>query len=266
MHAFMRTVDTDVLIIALRHFHDLGMEQLWLGFGTKSNYRAIPVHEVCHKLGADKCKALLYLHAFSGCDITSFLQGIGKKTHWTTWASNPSFTSTFIDIIQDPNELHPDSAPMKKLEEYTVTLYSKHVSVKTVNEARRLLFTQGHKTLENLPPTQAALLQHAKRAALAATQWERATQTNIGRLDPQEYGWAWDPKTLQWTPYWTSLPDASHGCMMLVHCGYKTACKVRNWRWFEILFVSLFTSGKLQVLEKRIAMWLLLHMSRRLLK
>jgi hypothetical protein len=84
-----------------------------------------------------------------------------------------------------------------------------------VNEARRLLFTQGQKTLECLPPTEAALQQHAKRSALVTMIWRNALNKTIGPFDPNDWGWRWDEQESQWAPFWTSLPDASKGCAIL---------------------------------------------------
>ena len=46
---FVRTVDSDVLILAISFFQELqqsGLQQLWIGLGTSKQYRAIPVHEL----------------------------------------------------------------------------------------------------------------------------------------------------------------------------------------------------------------------------
>ena len=45
-------------------------------------------------------------------------------------------------------------------------MYSKGCGLDRVNEARLRLFTSGKKKLEALPPTQAALCQHIRRAKL----------------------------------------------------------------------------------------------------
>ena len=59
---------------------------------------------------------------------------------------------------------------MKKnaLERFVVVMYSRTCPHQTVNEARQVLFAQGNKSIENIPPTQAALAQHIKRAAYQA--------------------------------------------------------------------------------------------------
>ena len=41
---------------------------------------------------------------------------------------------------------------------------------------------------------------------------------------PSEWGWEWNNRTMAWVPYWTDLPDASHGCLILLHCGCSVAC------------------------------------------
>ena len=48
---------------------------------------------------------------------------------------------------------------------------------KTGNEARQALFAQGNKSIENVPPTQAALAQHIRRAANQACHiWGQALE------------------------------------------------------------------------------------------
>ena len=44
-------------------------------------------------------------------------------------------------------------------------MYSRECSASGVNEARKELFAQCSRTMENIPPTNAALLQHVRRAA-----------------------------------------------------------------------------------------------------
>ena len=51
-------------------------------------------------------------------------------------------------------------------------MYSKGCGSAKVNEARHHLFTSGTKTLKSIPPTQAALFEHIKRALLQASAVE----------------------------------------------------------------------------------------------
>ena len=60
---------------------------------------------------------------------------------------------------------------------------------KEVNEARKQLFTQKSRTLENMPPTKAALEQHIKRATYQANIWYKALQPDPQLPSPSDWGW-----------------------------------------------------------------------------
>ena len=82
--AFVRTVDSDVVVLSIHHyptFQNLGLTGLWIDFGCVKNYRDTPVHEVSAQLGPNRCLALPFFHAFTGGDLTTRLFGIRKKLH-----------------------------------------------------------------------------------------------------------------------------------------------------------------------------------------
>ena len=63
--AFVRTVDSDVVVLSIHHyptFQNLGLTGLWIGFGCGKNYRDTPVHEVSAQLGPNRCLALPCIH------------------------------------------------------------------------------------------------------------------------------------------------------------------------------------------------------------
>ena len=57
----IRTVDTDVVVIAVSAVHKLNITSLWMAFGVGKNFRYIPVLF----MGPSKSNALLFFHAFS---------------------------------------------------------------------------------------------------------------------------------------------------------------------------------------------------------
>jgi hypothetical protein len=78
---------------------------------------------------------------------------------------------------------------MQRIERYVVLMYSKGCGVARVNETKHRRFTNGSKSLENLPPTQAALFQHVKRALLQASfYWDKATSVQQEIPDLSEWG------------------------------------------------------------------------------
>ena len=48
--------------------------------------------------GVEKCGEVAFFHAYSGCNVTSSMTGIGKKTVWNAWMSFPEVTSTMINL------------------------------------------------------------------------------------------------------------------------------------------------------------------------
>ena len=71
------------------------------------------------ELGPDQCKALLFFHAYTGCDVTSFLKCI-KKAAWSIWQSNPRCTLTFEEIAKWPDHQTLTSKLKANREEFTV--------------------------------------------------------------------------------------------------------------------------------------------------
>ena len=133
--AYLRIVDTDVVILAIYHFHELRLTELWVGFGSGKTFKEIPIHHICQQLGTQRCQALLFFHAYMGCDVAYAMFDIGKKTAWNAWTNFPEVTETFIAITQDPTSLTLDSLHMSYLERFTVLMYSKMCSVNCVNDA-----------------------------------------------------------------------------------------------------------------------------------
>src|SRR6218665_3224544 len=76
----VRTVDTDVVVLDIYCFDKLSLNEMWIHFGVGKTVRLIPVHELVHVLGPDKCAALPVFHCFTGCDTVSSFSGKGKKS------------------------------------------------------------------------------------------------------------------------------------------------------------------------------------------
>ena len=185
-----------------------------------------PSHVANQMLGLQHCEVLPFFHAFTGCDLVSSMLGIGKKTAWNAWNAYPKVTNTFVAIIQDPSSLILDSLHMRRLQRWTVLMYSKNCDSELLNDAMKVMFTYSQKSLDSIPPTQHALLQHAKRALLAAAFIWKQSLSKIPKIpQPSDWGWEWNTRTNQWVQFWTDLADVSHACSLLLHCGCVVACR-----------------------------------------
>ena len=128
--------------------------------------------------------------------------------------------------MDNPDSFTMDSIHMERLERFHVLMYSKSCSAAMVNEARRQLFSRGSRSLEGIPPTQAALFEHVKRSILQACFiWKQAASCHQEVPDFDKWGWELNDKTQQWMPFWTALADASKACALLLRCGCQKACR-----------------------------------------
>ena len=68
----VRTVDTDVVVIAVPKFQYLSLSELGLSLVLACKHlKYLPAHDISCSIGEEKSQALLARHAFIGCDQTS---------------------------------------------------------------------------------------------------------------------------------------------------------------------------------------------------
>ena len=156
----IRTGDTDVVVLAIAMFSQINPDELWLAFGTGSNFCYIAIHSVVGGMDPRTCIALPVFHAFTGCDTISAFGRRGKKTAWKTWEVFPEVTEAFEHLLLMEHDI--SEASLSLLERFVVLLYDHTSDLGEVDDARKVLFTQKSRSLENIPPTQAALKQHIR--------------------------------------------------------------------------------------------------------
>ena len=186
-------------MLAISNFSCLKISRLWIAFGVGKQYRYIPIHDIVRALGEEKSQVLHVFHAFTGCDQTSGFLGRGKSTAWTTWMSYGEATTAFMALSKMPTMQDVLNA-MPVLERFVVLLYDRTSLCQGVNDARKVLFAQKGRTLENIPPSADALLQHTARVAYQAGHcWGQCIVSNPDLPSPSEWGWA-RSESHAWTP------------------------------------------------------------------
>ena len=219
----IRTTDTDVLVLAIGHFHKMAVTELWIAFGCGKNYRYIAAHDIADFLGPGKARALLAFHAFTGCDTVSFFARRGKKTAWNTWNAFPEATRAFLDMVD--RQVTEDT--FATLQQYVVLMYDRSSTLAKVDAARQVLFARNSKSLESIPPTEAALKQHAIRAEYQSGYvWAQSLEKDPHLPSPSSWGWEREDNK-PWTPIWTTLQQAQDSLKELIRCGCKQGCRGR---------------------------------------
>ena len=85
--------------------------------------------------------------------------GRGKKKVWATWRAFLQVTDAFIELERMPSAVSEES--MSWLERFVVLMYDNTYDTEK-NDARKQLFAHKGRTVENIPPTQAAVKQYIK--------------------------------------------------------------------------------------------------------
>ena len=77
----IRTVDTDVLVLAVSVYEQLQeeMEELRVDFGAGKNRKFFPIYGTLEHIGECKARGFPFFHAFTGCDEVSFLSHATKS-------------------------------------------------------------------------------------------------------------------------------------------------------------------------------------------
>ena len=221
------TVDTDVVVILLGTHSELehyspGV-QVWVEFGKGKHMRYYHVNVIHEALGREVSRSLPFFHALTGCDSTSQFVGKGKKSSWKAWKAYPAVTTAFM--VADPFiPQHLTSNTFALIERFVCVLYDHTTEHTNVNSLRQDMFSHGKnvKMMQNLPPTQDALLLHVNRSLYQANIWLASYISLQNVPSPEDFGWS---KTSgSWEPVWTMMPEAAKSCRELVKCG----CKVGN--------------------------------------
>jgi len=155
----IRTVDTDVIVIAVGVFFELQRMypniDIWVSFGMGKHFENYHINLICHSLGEERCRGLPFYHSFTGCDTTSQLVGKGKRSSWGAWSSHSAVTKAFQYAAEHPFKiLNIESPEFELLERFTCVLYDKTTSTCKVNILRQELFSHKAKLMENITPTQ----------------------------------------------------------------------------------------------------------------
>ena len=100
--------DTDIIVLGISFFSDIGADKLWFSSGITNKLRNIAIHDICSTMSSAKAKALPAFHALTGSDNTSFFSGTGKKSAYAKWSTRPERTTTLCHQMDKPETTSSD--------------------------------------------------------------------------------------------------------------------------------------------------------------
>eukprot|EP00117_Sycon_ciliatum_P041007 scpid59101/ scgid0909/ len=135
--------------------------------GTKDKVRLIIINGITEKLGQQVCKALIGMHAFTGCDSNSSFYGKGKKVPLELVKKDASMVSAMAEL---GSSLIISQQQKINCEAFVCQLYRS--DTKEINFARYMSLAADNP--QKMPPTKDALIQHTLRANYQAYIWKAA--------------------------------------------------------------------------------------------
>ena len=194
--------DTDLLILLL-HYSRTDNEVIYFRPDANKQLKERKVYNINllkETLGKDLCNELRFIYAYSGCDSTSRIFGIDKKSAIQKLVkSDPvmkSCASAFILQNKSPEDISYLG------ESLMVDLFGGK-SNDTLSSLRHVIFTkkvantQAFVTSERLPPTSPATRFHSQRVYFQIMVW----MGMANEMNPIE--WGWKQENSQSTPIMT---------------------------------------------------------------
>lgn len=224
--------DTDVFVLLIAHSRHLGKCYIKKGRGAKT--RIIELSIVVNNLekqldqGIDKysfLKALIGVHAITGCDTISSFSGKGKWKAVQLLQRNERYVRAMASIGE---EWAVAEETFNGTEALVCQLYGK--KCQSVNVLRyEIHCARGGKVEpEALPPCESSLRLHVTRANYQAAIWRRAIDPLPVIPSPHGHGWEVDDISNVVKFVWLGSKPAPEEVLELLSCTCKRACTVEN--------------------------------------
>lgn len=213
--------DTDLLVLLLHHASTSDGNKLYFRSDKGSSTAVYDIKVMKQLLGDDICRSLLFLHAFTGCDTTSRVFGIGKKSALHKVMKGDSVLKSSAKVFSSPKN---DTAVIEDAGcKAMIALFSgkpgdnlsamRYSSLcKKVGSAKTFV------TPERLPPTSSATKYHALRSYLQVMLW----MDKGGAMDTTEWGWESQSNSL--VPVMMDTAPAPEALLKMIHCNCTGGC------------------------------------------
>ena len=182
--------DTDVFLLLLSHSDKINCQSLFMCL-VKGN---VDIKLLCEKLGNDTSKALLTLHALTGCDTTGKFEGKSKQFWFRRFLAIDQHNTNLVKELADFQESNESTGEIESficrgyLYRSNKDAQRKVYETAALNVTRYSLFTKKQLEGEKLPPTKNAFKYHLSRAHFQLSIWSSACNFRVNYLDPLYYG------------------------------------------------------------------------------
>lgn len=213
--------DTDILILLLHHASSKEHVIYMRSDINKKQRHTYNIKKLKILFGEDICRSLLFIHAFTGCDTTSRIFGVGKKGVFQKTirgdriisSCSKIFTSKNIDKEEIIKHGHRMFVHLFGGKEESLSSLRHHIFTKKALTGNIFI------TPERLPPTASAASFHSLRVYFQIMIWMEMGSD----MNPTEWGWKCENNKLK--PIMTDVNVAPESLLKVIHCSCLGGCK-----------------------------------------
>ena len=219
----VRTVDTDVIVslIAYRRLAEHFDCKVLGCLTTSSATTYYDINKASIDLGEQKCHALPFFYALTGCDIVSSFFNQGKCKFWDRWFQSEeeeALTNVFIALSEKPESVEDEQVEI--IERYVGFVYYGR-TIDSIDSERIKDFEHStHSNLKLIPPSRSGLKEHIKRAAYYSGWLNYQCVENVSLPPPSDWGWIMVNGLYH--PVWDSSDNSMTADLLTSTCGCTT--------------------------------------------
>ena len=211
--------DTDLLVLLLHHSSTNG-KKLYLRSDKGGPTLVFDIQVMKQALGNTICCNLLFLHAFTGCDTTSRIFGIGKKSALQKLIKESVIKScaAVFSIPNQETDIIADAGCKAMVAFFSGKPGESLSEIRYSTLCKKIGAAKSFVAPERLPPTSSATKYHALRCYLQVMQWMDRGES----MDQTEWGWQRDVDNL--VPVMMDNAPAPEALLKMIRCNCSSGC------------------------------------------
>ena len=158
-----------------------------IGLGPSLKIYSVSVN--AQAIGLITCQALLFFHAFTGCNTVSSFFNRSKMSMWKAWhkyQNHYSLTQIFKTLSETSEQIYP----FQLVEIKNFLVYYGEVSMESLDAFRLNQFRcSTDNSFRTLPPSRDGLTEHIKCACLQGGYEWRTPDEDVDFTDQTHWGW-----------------------------------------------------------------------------
>ena len=173
-------------------------------------------------LGETVCRDILFIHAFTGCDATSRVFGIGMKSVFQRILKNGNELKGCSNVFCSPHHGHDvveATGCRAMVELFHSNQKDSLASIRYNILCKKVARAKAFVTPERLPSTSAACKFHSLRTYYQVMEW----MCHCGEVEANK--WEWREEGQKLVPVTTDKNPAPDLLLQMIHCNFSEGCE-----------------------------------------